>query len=202
MYLIRPPKAYRWLFGKALFRKDPEHKVVYLTFDDGPHDKATPAALLVLESYGVQATFFMLGKNALKYPNLVDTVRGKGHQIGNHGMAHLNGWATTNDRYVADTMEGKELIGSDLFRPAYGKLSMSQYMKLAETEQIVFWDVISGDFDTSIDSKKVVENVVNNVRNGSIIVMHDSQKAMKTMKESLGKIIVELKKEGYEFGTL
>lgn len=201
-YLIRPPKAYRWIFPEALFRKDASVKKVYLTFDDGPHPEATQVALGVLESHGIQATFFMLGKNAKRHPELMERVRNRGHRIGNHGMLHLDGWTSSTDNFEKDVQEGKKITGSSLFRPPYGKLSLSQYRRIKQSEEIVFWDVISGDFDRTINAQQVFTNVVDNVRNGSIIVMHDSEKAKENMAGSLSQIIEELKIQGYEFGLL
>ena len=201
-YLIRPPRAYRWVFADAVFRKDETEKKVYLTFDDGPHIEATSVALRVLEEHGIKATFFVLGTNAQKHPELVEMIRSKGHQIGNHGMEHVNGWSTNSEAFIKDALAGKSITDSNLFRPPYGKLKLSQYWGLKKSEKIIFWDVISGDFDTTIDANTVVRNVIDNVRNGSIIVMHDSQKALKNMEGSLSTIIQELKKMGYQFGTL
>ncbi|MDC0303754.1 polysaccharide deacetylase family protein [Flavobacteriales bacterium] len=201
-YLIRPPKAYRWIFPDALFRKDPSVKKVYLTFDDGPHPEVTQAALGTLNLHGVRATFFMLGENAKKHPGLMEEVRKEGHIIGNHGMHHLNGWTSSTERFERDVQEGKKVTESNLFRPPYGKLSLFQYGRIKQTEEIVFWDVISGDFDRTINAEQVFTNVVNNVRNGSIIVMHDSEKAKKNLAGSLSRIIEELKIQGYEFDLL
>ena len=201
-YLVRPPLAYRWLYSKALFRKSAAEKKVYLTFDDGPHPEATSLALSILETHDVRATFFVLGCNAVKHPNLLSKLREKGHQIGNHGMNHLNGWQTPTKRYLIDMEQGKEATKSNLFRPAYGKLSVPQYKQIKRTEKIVLWDVISGDFDQSITADTVCRNVVTNVRNGSIIVMHDSKKALQNMGGSLDRILTELKKKGYEFGLI
>ncbi|MBI1287233.1 MAG: polysaccharide deacetylase family protein [Flavobacteriales bacterium] len=201
-YLIRPPKVYRWLFSEALFRMSENEKKVYLTFDDGPHPEATRFVLDVLKKHDVEATFFLLGKNAKQHPELVAEIKTLGHAIGNHGMDHLNGWNTNLDEYVSDVEKGKQVLDSKLFRPAYGKLTLSQYRRLRETEQIVFWDVISGDFDQKIDERTVLNNVLKNVRNGSIIVMHDSKKAMKNLFGSMNEIIVELKQKGFCFGTL
>lgn len=201
-YLVRPPKVYRWLFSKALFRMDEEENTVYLTFDDGPYPEATRYVLDVLKKHDVKATFFLLGKNAEQHPEYVEEIRTLGHAIGNHGMDHLNGWNTNVDEYVSDVEKGKKVLGSKLFRPAYGKLTLSQYRKLKESERIVFWDVISGDFDQKIDERTVLNNVLKNARNGSIIVMHDSKKAMKNLFGSMNEIIVELKQKGFCFGTL
>ncbi|MCF8463937.1 MAG: polysaccharide deacetylase family protein [Flavobacteriales bacterium] len=202
MYLIRPPKVYRWLFKKAIFRRNPDEKKVYLTFDDGPHPEVTPVVMEILESHGIKATFFVLGKNALEHPELIEQLKDKGHAIGNHGMHHLNGWTSSTSNYVADAMAGKAVAQSTFFRPPYGKLTLSQYSTLSQTETIVFWDVISGDFDPKISPETVVSNVLKYVRNGSIITMHDSKKAMNSLFGSMNEIITSLKEEGYDFGVL
>ncbi len=175
---------------------------MYLTFDDGPQPKATEFVLSVLEEHRIKATFFMLGKNVQKQPALVEKVRKGGHTVANHGMNHMNGWATPLDTYLKDIEEGKRLTNSSLFRPPYGRLTLSQYKNLKGKNQIIFWDVISGDFDPSTDISTVKGNVVNNVRNGSVIVMHDSLKAMNNLEGSLWGIIDELKNKGYTFGLL
>ena len=202
MYLIRPPKVYRWLFKKAVFRENPSEKTVYLTFDDGPHPEATPYVLSVLKSHGIKATFFVLGKNVNEHTELFEKLKAEGHGIGNHGMNHRSGWTTAIDEYIEDVALGKQITKSNLFRPPYGKLTILQYNRLVETEKIVFWDVISGDFDQKIDEVTVVNNVLKNVRNGSIIVMHDSKKAMNNVMGSMNEIIIELKEKGYAFGVL
>lgn len=202
MYLIRPPKLYRWLFKKALFRKSTTEKVVYLTFDDGPHPQATPYLLKLLAEHNIKATFFVLGKNVLKHPAVFQEIKENGHGIGNHGMHHLNGWKTSTPSYLDDVQAGKNISGSCLFRPPYGKLQLAQYRQLIKTEKIVFWDVISGDFDQNIDEKTVVKNVLNNVRPGSIIVMHDSKKAMNNLTKSMNEIILLLMQKGYTFEVL
>jgi peptidoglycan/xylan/chitin deacetylase (PgdA/CDA1 family) len=117
-------------------------------------------------------------------------------------MNHLNGWSTNVDNYLKDVEEGRKVTGSKLFRPPYGKLNIGQYKRLKETEQIVFWDVISGDFDQIIEGKRVINNVIEHVRNGSIIVMHDSAKALNNLKSSLSEIIVQLSEKGYRFSTI
>ena len=202
MYLIRPPKIYQWLFTKAVFRENTQRKTVYLTFDDGPHPEVTSYVLSILALHQIKATFFVLGKNAQKHPELIKELKEQGHQIGNHGMDHLNGWATPTDEYVRNVALGKQLTGSCLFRPPYGKLTFGQYRRLVKTEKIIFWDVISGDFDQKIDERKVVNNVLQNARNGSVIVMHDSKKAMNNLIGSMNEIIKGLKQKGFDFEIL
>lgn len=198
-YLVRPPKFYRWLFTDAVFRMDENERSVYLTFDDGPHPEATPFVLDVLKEHGVKATFFLLGKNALEHPNLVEELRANGHTVGNHGMNHLNGWRTSSEEYLKDVLLGKEATGSALFRPPYGRLSPMQYKQLKKGNTIVFWDVIAGDFDQQLSPKHVIDNVMKNVRNGSVIVFHDSQKALKLLKATLSEVIQQLAEKGYTF---
>ena len=190
------------MFPEAIFQGPSNDKKVYLTFDDGPHPEATNYVLDVLGAHSVKATFFLLGKNVLKHPEIVERIKQEGHQVANHGMSHLNGWKVGVGRYKEDMQKGKELIGSDMFRPPYGRLGYLQYLSLKKTEKIVFWDVISGDFDSSIDGKRVADNVLNNIRNGSVVVMHDSAKAFKNVKTSLNEIIMQLSEKGYSFGTL
>lgn len=144
----------------------------------------------------------MLGKNAVEYPEIVDRIRQEGHTIGNHGMNHLNGWVTSETDYLNDVKSAERIVDSSLFRPPYGKLGYRQYNQLKTEYQVVFWDVISGDFDTAIDGKNVVKNVIENVREGSIVVMHDSAKAFPNLKDSLETIIVELSSQGFSFGAL
>jgi peptidoglycan/xylan/chitin deacetylase (PgdA/CDA1 family) len=192
----------RWLYSDAVFRKENDSKTVFLTFDDGPSPKATPTALEILREHGVKATFFLLGKRAEEQPEIVAQIREEGHQVANHGYRHLSGWTTSLSVYVENTLLGKKAVNSGIFRPPYGTLGYLQYLKLKRTEKIVFWDVLSGDHDTTLSPEAVYKNVVNNVRNGSVIVMHDSDKALPNVKNSLGRIIVELKNRGYNLDTL
>lgn len=202
MYLIRPPFLYRWLFSRALFRVPNEKDTVYLTFDDGPHPEATPFVLDVLKAHGIKATFFVLGKNALAYPELVARISEEGHTLGNHGMNHLNGWQTDVETYVADSLEAQQLLGTELYRPPYGRITWRQYRRISQEQKVVLWDVISGDFDGSITHKEVIDNVLKNVRGGSIVTMHDSSKAMNALKSSMNEIITLLKERGYALKPL
>ncbi len=190
------------MFSEAIFRKGEEEKKVYLTFDDGPHPEATPFVLGVLREEEIKGTFFLLGNNALEQPNLAEQIRKEGHAIGNHGMQHLSGWTTPTNKYVDGVLKAKEILNTSLFRPPYGRLGISQYNKLKTSEEIVFWDVIAGDFDQNQSPKKVKDNVLNNVRNGSIILMHDNQESLSNLRDSLKETVQELKKKGYSFGKL
>jgi peptidoglycan-N-acetylglucosamine deacetylase len=202
MYLVRPPFLYRWIFRKALFRIPGAKCCVFLTFDDGPHPEVTPFVLDVLKEENITATFFMLGKNAEKYPELVSRIQREGHVVANHGHDHLDGWRTGSAAYEENFLKAAPLLGTRLFRPPYGRLTSAQYNRLAAQTQVVMWDIISGDFDPSVTPEKCVRNVVRNLRDGSIIVMHDSQKAGEKLRSSLKGLITSTKALGYTFKNL
>jgi peptidoglycan/xylan/chitin deacetylase (PgdA/CDA1 family) len=132
MYLINIPKWQRWFFPGAIFSKK-EENIVYLTFDDGPNTGITDDVLTILESYNAKATFFCLGKNAEQYPDLLKKIREKGHAIGNHGYKHINGWRTIDKTYIENVEKGKSILQSNLFRPPYGKITISQFLKLRKS---------------------------------------------------------------------
>jgi len=190
------------MFPDALFRLTDKERTVYLTFDDGPHPQATEHVLNVLAQKQVRATFFVLGRNMKAHPQQAERIQAEGHTLANHGMDHLHAWKVSTAHYVNDVRKGRALTDSSLFRPPYGMLRYGQYRQLKRTENIVFWDVLSGDFDPRIDGDQVVRNVTDNVRNGSIIVMHDSAKALPNLRSSLHRIIDQLGEKGYGFGTL
>ena len=181
---------------------DTREKSVHLTFDDGPHPAATSFVLDTLLEEGVSATFFLLGKNAEAHPELMERIVAEGHSIGNHGYSHLNGWNTSSVDYLQNFQKAVPLLGKRLFRPPYGKLGLGQYAQLSKETTIVFWDVISGDFDTTITGEQCTKNVLNSIRNGSIIVMHDSTKALPNLRNSLKETIRSIKCRGFEFKKL
>jgi len=181
---------------------DTREKSVYLTFDDGPHPKATSFVLDTLREEGVSATFFLLGKNAEAHPELMERIVAEGHAIGNHGYAHLNGWNISKQEYLLNFQKAVPMLGQRLFRPPYGKLGLGQYLGLSPQTTIVFWDVISGDFDTTITGEQCTKNVLNSIRNGSIIVMHDSAKALPNLRNSLKETIRSMKSQGFGFKKL
>lgn len=202
MYLIRPPFLYKWLFPKALFRMDSSEKTVYLTFDDGPHPEATSFVLDVLKEENVPATFFLLGKNAEAHPDLLARISSDGHTIANHGHEHLDGWKTNKVNYLNNFQRAAPLLGTQFFRPPYGRITWRQYRAISSNTAVVLWDVIAGDFNTTISPQQCEANVLRAVRNGSIIVMHDSQKALPILRNSLRSIIRTIKTLGYGFKKL
>lgn len=199
MWIEQPPLLYRLLFPEAVWRiKKRKRKVAYLTFDDGPIPEVTPWVLDTLDRYGVKATFFFVGDNVRKYPELYEEVKRRGHSYGNHTMHHLQGFKTSRIRYMRDITEADGLIDSSLFRPPHGLLRWSQAKAIKKHYNIVMYDLVTRDYSIKMTPDDVFRNVRRYARNGSIIVFHDSLKAERNMKEVLPRAIEWLQNEGYE----
>lgn len=199
LYVIKIPWIIRKLFPSLLTRIPVTDRTVFLTFDDGPIPEVTPQILDILAGYKAKATFFCLGKNVEKNPEIFESIKNAGHSVGNHSFDHKNGWKTQNKTYFYNIEKAGVLIKTNLFRPPYGKILPSQIKFIKSRYRIVMWDVLSGDFDPGIAKEKCVENVVKNVKPGSIIVFHDSIKAMEKVLYTLPVILKELSEKGYRF---
>ena len=203
MLIERPPRLFRMLVPGGMFRmpRVAGEKKVYLTFDDGPIPEATPKVLDVLDRYGIKATFFMVGDNAGRHPELVEEVRRRGHAIGNHTMHHLQGSQVTTRRYLRDVEEADALLGSRLFRPPHGWLRWRQAAALRRKYRLVMYDLVTRDYSRRLTPEQVLANVKRYARPGSIIVFHDSLKSLPRF-EALPKAIEWLIAEGYEFAKI
>ncbi|GCD77881.1 polysaccharide deacetylase [Thermaurantimonas aggregans] len=198
-----PPLVTQLLSSALTKLPHPEKKAVYLTFDDGPHPEITPWVIEQLAQHHARATFFLIGQNMDKYPDLsVDWYRSHGHAVGHHTYNHLNGLKTSSAVYYENVEKCARMVGSDLFRPPYGKMKPSQYLHLAKRYQIVLWHLVTYDFDKAVTPKSIVEHVSLNAENGSIIVFHDSEKAYGNLKKSLPEVLKVLHERGFEFEVL
>lgn len=177
-------------------------KTVYLTFDDGPVPVYTEFVLEQLQRHGAKATFFCIGENVGKHPDIFKKVLEAGHTVGNHSQHHLNGWKTPDQNYVLDVKKARSLINSDLFRPPYGRIKKSQSRQLTGEFRIVMWDVLSYDFDANTSPEQCLRNVTQHTRPGSIVVFHDSEKAFPNLKYALPKYLDYLSAEGYTFAAI
>lgn len=203
MFIEQPPLLYRLLFPEAVWRiKHRRRKVVYLTFDDGPVPEVTPWVLDMLDKYGIKATFFMVGDNVRKHPELFEEVKRRGHSYGNHTMHHLQGTKESLRTYMRDITEADALIDSVLFRPPHGLMRWSQAAAIKHHYNVVMYDLVTRDYSRRQTPRQVLGNVKRYARNGSIIVFHDSIKAEKNLRATLEESIVWLKNQGYEFLTL
>ena len=201
--IIEQPAIYlRWLFPGAIWRMDQKKKDIYITFDDGPIPEATPWILDVLDNYGIKATFFMVGENAFKHPDLLEEVKRRGHRIGNHTYNHMGAFKHTNKTYFDNVEKANQLLHTNLMRPPHGWMRWLQYHVLKKHYKIVMWDVVTRDYSNRLTAQDVLENVKRYTRNGSIITFHDSIKSIDKLHEILPSAIEWLMKEGYEFKLL
>ena len=225
MYSVRPNWLMRKFYSSALWRVPTQEKEIFLTFDDGPIPEITPEVLSILEKYKAKATFFCIGDNINKHPDVFVRVKNDGHAIGNHTFNHLKGWATEDAPYLQNFLKCQALTQSNLFRPPYGRIKKSQISKLVSgyslwaeglnpqprhskhltcnsSLKIIMWDVLSGDFDTSLSPEKCYRNVIKHTEQGSIVVFHDSLKAFDRLQYALPKVLDYFSKKGYRFSSL
>jgi peptidoglycan/xylan/chitin deacetylase (PgdA/CDA1 family) len=202
MFIEQPPALYRALFPGAIWRMPAEKKCVYLTFDDGPIPRITPWVLDTLDRYGVKATFFCVGDNVRKYPDIYRMIPGRGHRTGNHTYNHVQGLFLPTSRYVDNVEKANACIGSDLFRPPHGHMRLPQVWRLRRSYRLIMWDVVPRDYSPRMTPQGVFNAVKKYTRNGSFIVFHDSLKAEKNITQALPRSIEWLAAEGYEFKIL
>ncbi|MBA4155029.1 polysaccharide deacetylase family protein [Flavobacterium sp.] len=201
---IKTNRLIKFIFSNYVWNISNGEKKVYLTFDDGPTPEITEWVLEQLKTYNAKATFFCIGNNMAKHPEIFKRLLNEGHTIGNHTQNHVKGWKTENNTYFEEVEKCDEVISkhtnidSKLFRPPYGKIKPSQSIYLRKIGyKIIMWDVLSADFDTTISKEKCLENVLKNVESGSIIVFHDSIKAFPNLEYTLPKTLEFLSKNGY-----
>jgi peptidoglycan/xylan/chitin deacetylase (PgdA/CDA1 family) len=206
-FMIKVPKIIKLLFFNQIWNIPNSENTIYLTFDDGPTPEITERVLEILDKHQIKATFFCIGDNVRKNPEIVQKIISKHHSVGNHTYSHLKGWKTKTKTYISNTEACEiklnslfKIRNSKLFRPPYGKITPWQSYKLRTLGyKIIMWDVLSKDYDASISAEMCYENVVNTVSSGSIIVFHDSNKAKENVLNSLEKTIETLKSKGFNF---
>lgn len=204
-FWIKTHPLVKLLFPKYIWDIPSPDKSVYLTFDDGPIPAITEFVLEQLKAYDAKATFFCIGENAVKNPQLLQKILANGHRIGNHTYNHLNGWKTSKADYIQNMVKCDAALHGisgkkpQLFRPPYGKIKLSQSAKIRKLGyRIIMWDVISFDFDQSVSPEKCLQNILQNISEGSIVVFHDSIKAFKNLEFALPKTLQYLKENGYK----
>jgi peptidoglycan/xylan/chitin deacetylase (PgdA/CDA1 family) len=196
------PDVLGQMFRDVLFHGDRKHKVIHLTFDDGPIPEVTPEVLSILDTFEIKATFFCVGDNIRKHPAIFQRILDAGHAVGNHTFNHLNGWKTQRDRYLKNVRLFETQHKTSLFRPPYGKMTPKQYLGLKDQFKIVMWDVLSKDYSHDLSAEACLKRSVSLTRNGSIIVFHDNLKTADKLLYILPKYIQHFKDLGYSFSTL
>jgi peptidoglycan-N-acetylglucosamine deacetylase len=206
-YFVKTPWWLKKIYSSYIWSVDTKEKIIYLSFDDGPHAVATPFVLDELKKYNAKATFFCIGKNVVAEPAIYKRILDEGHAVGNHTYNHFNGWKTKDDVYLDDVREAGKFIDSIMFRPPYGRITSFQakniYAALKKTVvKIIMWDVISGDFDNTLNGDQCLQNVILNTTKGSIVVFHDSEKAFSRLEFLLPEVLKFFEKKGYRFERL
>ena len=203
MKAVEAPFFFRWLSPKYLVCDLPaEEKVIFLTFDDGPVPEATPEVLDILQKYNTKATFFVVGDNVRKNPDTFNMVLSAGHAIGNHTFHHLNGWHTPPGAYIEDIHRCREFFNTKLFRPPYGRFTPSQYFLLRKEFRFILWSVLTRDFHRHTTPEQCLANAISHTSSGSIVVFHDSIKAIHNVRYALARFIEYFINEGYRFDTV
>ena len=202
MYFVNAPFFLRWYYPQVTWNKSRADKKLYLTFDDGPIPEITPWILDTLAQYNIKATFFCVGENISKHPEIFQRLIDEGHRIGNHTYNHLKGWDHSTADYVDNVYKCHKLTQSNLFRPPYARAKKSQLKRLEKDFDFIYWDVLSGDFDLNLTPENCLKNVIKYTKNGSIIVFHDNTKAIHRVQYALPRAIEYFLKNGYSFELL
>ncbi len=205
----RTPGWVQNLFPGFIWNKPTDDKVVYLTFDDGPVPQATPVVLDYLSEFNARATFFCVGENVIRYPEVLKQVITQGHSVGNHTHHHLNGWSTPVQDYLQDVEHCQQALNpylaadfKPMMRPPYGRILPKQWRNLAADYQLVMWDVLSGDFSGRIDATTCLKQSIRFTRPGSIVLFHDSIKTIEKLKAVLPAFLKHFSQRGFSFKQL
>ena len=204
-YLTKTPLMIKQLFARYTWCFSTSKREIYLTFDDGPIPEVTEFVLNQLKKFNATATFFCIGENIQKHPTIFKEIIAHGHSVGNHTFHHLNGWKTSTEEYIDNVIKTELLMRKNekitrLFRPPYGKIKRSQAsILLKKNYKIIMWSIISADFDKKTSKEQCVENVIKKVKNGSVIVFHDSIKARDNLYHTLPIVLENLTNKGYKF---
>ncbi len=208
MYLVKTPSIVKNLFSDHVWDIPTDEQCVYLTFDDGPIPEVTPWVLDLLEEYGFKGTFFCVGDNILKHPQVFQKIISDGHAIGNHTHTHLKGWNNSMEKYLADFNACGNAIkqylnyDSNIFRPPYGRITPAQSAAILNSHRIIMWSVLSKDYNESYDEKLCLKNTLVATKSGSIVLFHDSLKARKNLYFVLPQFLKHFSDLGYSFKAL
>lgn len=201
-FLVKTPWWMKKLYPGCVWDMPVKEKVLYLSFDDGPHPAITPFVLDELKKNNAKATFFCIGDNVTKYPEVYKRYLEEGHAVGNHTQKHINGWKTRDQEYLQDLQEAGQYIKSNLFRPPYGRIRRSQIKLLHKAnpyQKIVMWNILAGDWVPELSPKRCYQRIKTRISAGDIIVLHESDKAWDRMSYCLPRLLEEFTETGYSF---
>ncbi len=202
MYLAKTPSIVKPLAGDLVWDIPTSQREVFLTFDDGPVPEVTPQVLDILDEYGAKGTFFCVGENVERHPEIFLDLLDRGHSVGNHTWSHENGWRTSQMSYLKSVLRCEELVNSKLFRPPYGRIRRQQAEALRNRFHLIMWDVLAGDWDENRSVEQCVDTLIEYTRPGSVVVFHDSIKARDRVLQALPEYLRYLEVEGYTCSLL
>ncbi len=200
--LVHPPQLVKNVFSNITWKINTENKEVFLTFDDGPIPEVTENILFLLDAFDAKATFFCVGENVQRYPDIYKKILDAGHTTGNHTFSHLYGIKSSTEAYLEDIEKASKYIHSKLFRPPHGRMKTAQQSLIEQKYHIVLWDVLSYDFSKKLSREHCFANVKHFTRPGSVIVFHDNVKAVDNMFYALSQTLLFYHAAGYKFKAL
>jgi peptidoglycan/xylan/chitin deacetylase (PgdA/CDA1 family) len=204
LFVHKSPRLLKAFYAPFVWHIPTAEKVLYLTFDDGPIPDVTEWVLEQLDAFNAKGTFFCIGDNVQKYPDIFTKLIAKGHSIGNHTFNHLKGWNTEDQMYWDNVSKCQEVlpVETTLFRPPYGRIKMSQAKPLLKDYHVVMWDVLTGDFEKYLSPQRCLDKTLEHTRAGSIVVLHDSLKAWRNMSYVLPRMLDHYSNLGFRFEAL
>ena len=201
MFKYTIPRVLISLFPSCTWKVKTWDKVIFLTFDDGPHPQITPWVIQQLNDFQAKATFFCVGDNVRKYPNVYQQILEAKQGVGNHTMHHVKGWQLSDNQYLNEVKKASSLIQSKLFRPPYGRIKLSQLKKLRGDYKIIMWSKLSRDYDANLNIAESIA-AMKKINSGDIIVFHDSEKAFPQLKQLLPALLAHYSKLGFKMEVL
>lgn len=202
MAIVDASSLLKPLYPSLTWQMKPADQEVYLTFDDGPHPQITGQILDILREYRFKATFFTVGQNMERFPEMCDRVVREGHVLGNHTYSHVSGYKCTAEEYQTEAGAWSPRYETTLFRPPYGRITRKQIQVLRNDYTIVMWTLLSWDFQQGLDQKGTLRKLKRGTKSGSIIVFHDSIKAERNVLNMLPEYCHFLREEGYRSEVL
>ena len=211
MFIHKTNFIMRALYPDFIWRIPNNEKEIFLTFDDGPIPEITEFVLEELNKYQAKATFFCIGGNIEKYPDVFQQVVNQHHTVGNHTFNHLKGWDTHDDTYIENFKKCEDLMVNlqlkrhplaTLFRPPFGRIKRSQAKEILKSHEIVMWDVLTGDYDQNLSKERVLSKTLQHTEQGSIVLFHDSIKASKNMMYTLPRVLAHFSEQGFSFKSI
>lgn len=199
MKIYKTPRFLRLIFKQRTWGFALEKNGVYLTFDDGPHPDITPWVLDELQKHQIKATFFCVGENVKRYPEIYRRILDEGHTVGNHTMRHENALKVKPADYIRSVNEASKVIDSSLFRPPYGRLTPALAKKLRKHYRIVMWSWLSYDFDLKVSVDEILAKAEKQIQPGHILVLHDNPKITARQHELLPQLIALIYRKGLSF---